>query len=134
MEIAAYLAGQLGIPWIFTSDDSHACREAESWLPGIVTAAVKEGLSDLCAIHLAPVDACRLIRERIQGAVAKADEIKPLTLEPPVVLEIERRQPGPAALGPGAERVSAFTVRWTGDSVWEVFHLAVYGRHLPAPT
>ena len=134
MELAGYLAGELGIPWIFTSGDLHACREAESWVPGMVTAPVKEGVSELCAIHLSPVDARALVRERVQRAVAKASEIEPLTLKPPVVLEIERREPGPALLRPGAERVDAFTVRWTGDSIWELQQLARYDTYVPLPT
>ena len=38
VEQAALLVGELGIPWIFCSGDAHACREAEAWVPGIVTA------------------------------------------------------------------------------------------------
>ncbi len=133
MEIAAYLAGELGLPWAFTAGDLHACREAEAWAPGIVTAAVKEGLGRNCAIHLAPVDARALIRERIQEAVARANDVRPLVAEPPVTMEIEHREPGPLNLGPGAERVNAFTVRWTGPSLWSVFHLATYGREVPRP-
>jgi D-amino peptidase len=133
MEIAAYLAGELGIPWIFTSGDLHACREADEWVPGITVAAVKEGLGTNAAIHLAPVDARKLIKAKVQEAVANASRIEPLVAEPPVTLEIERREPGPAELGPGAERVDAFTVRWTGPSLWHVFHLATYGCEVPLP-
>lgn len=128
MEMVAYLAGQLDIPWIFTSGDLHACREAEAWVPGMVTAPVKEGVSDLCAIHLAPVDARKLIRERIQEAVAKAGEIVPLTLEGPIVMEIQREEPWPAELKPGAERVDAFTIRYSGEHMWQVFHHVFYGK------
>ena len=95
---------------------------------GVVTASVKEGLSDLCAIHLAPVDARKLIRERIQEAVMQAGEIQPLTLEGPVEVEIEREEPWPAKLREGAERVDAFTVRYTGDHFWQVFHHVCYGK------
>ena len=133
MELVAYLAGDLGFPWIFTSGDSHACREAEQWVPGIVTAAVKEGLSDLSAIHLAPVDARKLIRERIREAVAHAGEVEPLVAKPPVVMEVENREPGPVTLRPGAERVDAFTVRWTGQSLWDVFNMAYSGKPIPVP-
>ena len=87
-------------------------------MPGMVSAAVKEGLSELAAIHLAPVDARRLIRERIQEAVAKAGEIKPLVAQPPVVLEIERREPGPLEVLGDGERVEVSNVRWTGQSMW----------------
>jgi len=134
MEQAAYLAGMLDIPWIFTSGDLHACREAEEWLPGMVTAPVKEGVGLQCAIHLAPVDARKLIRERVQEAVAKAGQIKPLQIEGPVVVEIEREEPWPAALKPGAERVDAFTIRYTGANVWHALHNAFYGKpDLPLP-
>jgi D-amino peptidase len=128
MEQAALLAGELGIPWVFTSGDAHACREAEEWVPGMVTAAVKTGLSTTSAIHLAPVDARDLIRERVQEAVARADEIAPLTLEGPPVMEIVREEPWPAQIRAGAERVDAFTLRYTGDSFWQIFHHHSYGK------
>jgi D-amino peptidase len=132
MEQAALLVGELGIPWVFTSGDAHACREAEDWVPGMVTAPVKTGLSTTSAIHLAPVDARALIRERIQAAVAKVDEIAPLTLEGapagPVVMEVVREEPWPAQIRAGAERVDAFTIRYTGDTFWQVFHHHIRGK------
>jgi D-amino peptidase len=139
MEQAALLAGELGIPWIFTSGDAHACREAEEWVPGMVTAPVKTGLATTCAIHLAPVDARALIRERVQEAVARADEIAPLRLpdassgnvssgEGPFVMEIVREEPWPAQIRAGAERVDAFTLRYAGDTFWQVFHHHFYGN------
>ena len=134
MEQAALLAGELGIPWIFTAGDVHACREAEGWVPGMVTAAVKTGLAINCAIHLAPVDARALIRERVQEAVAKAGEIAPLTMEGPFVLEIERETPWPAQIREGAERVDAFTIRYEADTVWSILHHHFYGKpDMPLP-
>jgi len=126
MELAAYLAGDHGVPWLFTSGDLHACREAESWVPGIVTAAVKEGLSELCAVHLPPAQARQLIRERVRLAVQQAANIKPLVAQPPVTLEIRRRKPGPDRVGPGGVRLDAFTVSYTGDSISDVFYRATY--------
>jgi D-amino peptidase len=128
MEQAALLVGELGIPWIFCSGDAHACREAEAWAPGIVTAPVKRGLSITSAIHLAPVDARALIRERVQAAVAVADRIAPLRIEGPVVMEVEREEPWPAQIRAGAERVDAFTLRYVGESFWSVFHHHIRGR------
>lgn len=130
---AAYLAGELGIPWIFSSGDLHACREAEEWVPGIVTAAVKEGLATLCAIHLAPVDARKLIRERIALAVAKAGEIAPLVASRPATYEFRQRKPGPESVNPGGERIDAYTVRYSAPNIWEAFHLAHYGVSVPRP-
>jgi len=75
----------------------------------MVSAAVKTGLSLTSAIHLAPVDARRLIRERVQEAVARAGKIAPLTMPGPLVMEIVREEPWPAQIREGAERVDAFT-------------------------
>jgi len=130
----AYLCGEIGIPWIFTTGDEHACIEAETWVPHMVTAPVKRGLSTLSAIHLAPADARALIRDRVQLAVQRASLIAPIRPEPPVIMEIELREPGPVNLLPGGERVDAFTTRWVGDIFWEVFHRSIYGRAVPLPS
>jgi D-amino peptidase len=126
MQYAAYQCGQFGVPWIYTSGDSHACTESEAWVSGIVTAAVKEGLSEQCAIHLAPVDARALIRESIQQAVASFGQIDPLLADSPVALEIQQREPWTEDR-PGAERVDEYTLRWTGDDMWSVAQLAQRG-------
>ena len=133
MQYAAYQCGQFGVPWIYTSGDSHACTESIAWVPGIVTAVVKEGLSQQCAIHLAPVDARVLIRESIQQAVAAFGQIEPLVVAGPVVLEIQRREPW-SEESPGAERVDDYTMRWTADDMWSVAQLASYGvTNAPPP-
>ena len=135
MEQAALLAGELGIPWVFTSGDAHACREAEAWVPGMVTAPVKTGLGTTCAIHLAPVDARKLIRERIREAVAKAHEIAPLRIEGPLVMEVVRDEPWPAQIRQGAERIDAFTIRYTSPTFWSAFHHHAYGKpDIPYPS
>ncbi len=125
MQYAAFLCGQVGVPWIYTCGDGYAGRESEAWVPGIVTAAVKEGLSEQSAVHMAPVDARALIRESIQEAVAKFGDIAPLVAESPVVLEIQRPTPQPETQ-PGAERVDDFTMRWTGSDFRQVV-MQIYG-------
>ncbi|MDP6041144.1 MAG: M55 family metallopeptidase [Candidatus Latescibacteria bacterium] len=133
MEMAAYLCGHLGIPWVFTSGDLHACTESERWVDGIVTAPVKEGLGELCAIHMAPVDARELIKKRVQEAVVITGNIEPLTADGPVEFGVTRPEPGPATLREGLERVDAFTVRCTGESFWHVFHLFQGKPDFPVP-
>jgi D-amino peptidase len=128
MEMAAFLTGQIGIPWVFTSGDGHACRESEAWVPGIVTVPVKEGLSELCAIHMSPRDARNRIREKIREAVAKRAGIEPIGAEGPVVMDVQREEPFPAKIREGAARVDPFTIRFEGDTFWQVFHQCFYGR------
>lgn len=132
MELAAYAAGEMGLRWIFTSGDLHACTESERFVSNIVTAPVKEGLSELCAIHLTPGEACRLISQRIVDAVERARDIEPLVAKPPVTLEIEKETPFGDDLPPGAERLNKHTVRYTGTSVWQLVNRHHY-RHQDFP-
>ena len=82
----AYCAWELGIPAIFAGGEKALCAEAEELAPGIVTAAVKEGLLEdefdhydaksyaaakLSAMHLSPQKACELIAEKAALAARK---------------------------------------------------------------
>lgn len=134
MELCAYLMGEFGIPWIFTAGDGHACRESLRFVPNLVTVPVKEGLSTRSAVHLAPQDARRLIREQVQQAVARASAIEPLRADRPTVLEVVRQEPWPRDIREGAERVDAFTLRYEGPNIWQVFNHHHYGKpDLPPP-
>ena len=134
MEMAAYLCGHLGIPWVFTSGDLHACTESERWVNGIVTAPVKEGLGELCALHMAPVDARALIRTRVYEAMEIVENTEPLIAESPVVMEVTFPEPIPPSTKKGLERVDDFTIRCEGESFWQVFHHYVYGKpDFPVP-
>ena len=128
MEMAAYLCGQLGIPWVFTSGDLHACTESQRWVSGIVTAPVKEGLGELCALHIAPADARALIKTRVQEAVAAARDIEPLVAKSPVVMEVTHPEPDRLSVPKGVERVDDVTIRYSGESFWQVFHNLFYGK------
>ncbi|MFH1568919.1 MAG: M55 family metallopeptidase [Gemmatimonadota bacterium] len=134
MELCAYLLGDFGIPWIFTSGDGHGCREAERFVPGMVTAPVKEGLSPKSAVHLTPRAARRLIEARVREAAEKVGQIAPLRAERPTVLEIVRDDPWAREIPPGAKRVDAFTLRYKGPNIWQAFNDHFYGRpDLPPP-
>ncbi|MCY3766564.1 MAG: M55 family metallopeptidase [Gemmatimonadetes bacterium] len=128
MEMAAYLCGHLGVPWVFTSGDLHACTESQRWVSGIVTAPVKEGLGELCALHIAPADARALIKTRVQEAVAAARDIEPLVAKSPVVMEVTHPEPDRLSVPEGVERVDDVTIRYSGESFWQVFHNLFYGK------
>ena len=136
MEQAALLAGEMGIPWIFTSGDSHACLEALAWVPNMVTAPVKTGLSLNCARHLTPLDAQALIFERIQLSVSQAKDINPLVIHGSIVMEIEKAETWDKdKIRMGAELVDTKTLRYEGQSFWNIFHHHFYGDpDFPIPT
>lgn len=83
--LAAFYAGAYDVPLIFLSGDEAACKEAESLIPGIVTVAVKRGLSRFSAISIPPVRARKLIEEYTKKALLKISEIKPFKIDPPYV-------------------------------------------------
>ena len=83
--LAAFYAGAYDVPLVFLSGDKAACMEAEALISGIVTVAVKRGLSRFSAVAIPPVRARRLIEEHVKKALLKIDEIKPFKIEPPYV-------------------------------------------------
>ncbi|MDD5600002.1 MAG: M55 family metallopeptidase [Victivallaceae bacterium] len=85
----ALYCGALGIALIFLSGDEAACREAEDFVEGINTAAVKKGLGRNSALTLSAVKAREKIRLGACAAVKKhlANPVKPLVWKPPFVLE-----------------------------------------------
>lgn len=90
-EIDTYAAncGAYGIPVVCVIGDEAACRQAtESLGPGLVTVAVKKGLSRNSAQCIAPVRA----REMIEAGVEKGlhgSTVQPYVPTPPVTLKIE---------------------------------------------
>ena len=123
----ALVAGALGVPLIFLSGDDAACREAEELVPGITTAAVKQGIGRGAAISLSLAEAHRRIGEGIGRAVQKQQEhaIAPLRWPGPYVLEMRFFQTDTAdarAALPGAERVDEQTVRFASANVVDVIY------------
>ena len=90
MGLQALIAGHFGVPMVFVSGDEHACREIGELIPGIETAAVKRGLSQLSAVSWAPQKAREMIREGVQRAMDRRDQIEPLRFDPPLRFRDER--------------------------------------------
>ena len=123
----ALQCGALRVPTIFLSGDHAACREAEELIPGITTAAVKQGLSRNSAISLSKEAARDLIRTRIQQAIEKqrADPLPPLVWDPPYVLEkcyFHTDVADRAMAQPGVERVDSQTVRLRSDNILDILY------------
>jgi D-amino peptidase len=88
--IDAAIAGENGVPTVMVSGDDKTCREAAEFIPGVVTACVKEGYSVGGGRLLSADAAHRLIREKAAEAVQKAGSIAPFVVEAPVTARLER--------------------------------------------
>ena len=66
---AAY-AGHFNVPLLLVIGDAAACREAESFVPGVETFAVKEAISRDHARTMHPAEAAKYIAEAAGRAVA----------------------------------------------------------------
>ncbi len=123
----ALYCGGLGLPMIFLSGDHAACHEVEELIPGVTTAAVKQGLSRDSAISLSKEASRALIRERIQVAIRRQreDPLPPLVWDPPYVLDkrfFHTDTADSAAAQPGVERVDPQTVRIRGDDILNIIY------------
>ena len=120
----AMIAGHYGVPMIFLSGDLHACREVESFIPGITTSATKEGLSLFSAAALAPEVACRRIREGATEAMGKIGQVGPYVIEGPLVFREERYEAAfdpesPPAVG---KVIDAHTREVEADNIIDLFY------------
>ncbi|MCB0125539.1 MAG: M55 family metallopeptidase [Caldilineaceae bacterium] len=125
-QIALYF-GSFGIPLIFLSGEEDACREVEDLIPGITTAAVKQGLGRGSAISLSAQAARRRIREGTKSAIERQriEPIPPLVWDGPFVLEKRYFHTDVAdsmADRPGVERVDSQTVRLHSDQIREILY------------
>jgi D-amino peptidase len=95
------LAAEYDVPTVALSGDAAACREAQALVPGIATAAVKQGLSRSAAIHLHPQVAQGLIRDAVQQGIACRAEMPLFRLAPPfeMVVTWQTGSDGPVKRG-----------------------------------
>lgn len=113
----AAIAAEHGVPVVLVTGDDKACHEAEDWIPGVETCAVKIGLAREGArlFPLARVE--KAITEATRRALQRRADIAPVTVAKPVVLrrELVERQCAPLDLD--ATRVDGRTYERSGDSV-----------------
>lgn len=128
-EIAQFslFIGAFGLPLIFLSGDTEACREAEELVKGITTVGVKEGLSRNSAISLSPFEARRRIAEGSARALKRHKDypVAPLKWDGPYVLEkrfFHTDTADQVCARPGVKRVDSQTVRLRSDSIQDIIY------------
>lgn len=123
-------AGHWDVPLIMVQGDDAACREAESQFPGVVTAAVKRGVSFSCASGPAPEVARALTARKIAEAIDKArtGKLKPYKPTLPMTVRLTTTTTGEAdryARKPGVRRVDGRTVEALVASQYDVTNWVV---------
>ena len=118
------VAGFYGVPVVFVSGDSEVTKEAVDLLGNVETVAVKEPHSQFSAMCLHPDKAHELIREKAAKALQNMSQYKPLKPASPCTVELQFHTSGQAdgaSIMPGAVRVDAVTVRFTGKDYLEAY-------------
>ena len=121
--INALVAAHYGVPVVLVTGDRCACEETAALIPGVHCAVVKEHVSRLAAHSLHPTQACALIRETAQKAVAGAAAAQPPLLAG-ATLEISVRTTDiaeAAAWVRGVERAGPRGLRFTGPDPLAVY-------------
>lgn len=121
----ALFCGGVGVPMIFLSGDEDACQEARALIPGIATAAVKQGLNRDTAISLSAVEAQRRIRAGVRQALEqqRGNPIPPLVWPGPYELEIRFFTSAGAdakAAQSGVERLDSQRVRLRSAAIGDI--------------
>ncbi|MBT3342803.1 MAG: hypothetical protein HN712_12305 [Gemmatimonadetes bacterium] len=86
--LIVHIAAESGVPVVFLSGDLAATTEIQACVPGVVTAAVKEGRTKHCCVSTAPLVSQAMIRAGVEDALRQRDQITPQRLEPPIELRL----------------------------------------------
>ncbi len=124
---AAY-AGHFGVPVLVVAGDAAVCAEAERFLDGVHTVAVKDGIDKFSANCLHPEVAQARIRETTARALAARSRATPYVLSSPYRLGIEWNSTTIAAtcaMIPGVELTGSRSVEFVTDDYPELMRVLV---------
>jgi D-amino peptidase len=124
----AAFAGHFGVPVLVVAGDAAVCAEAERFLPGVQTVAVKDGIDKFSANCLHPAVAQARIREATAGALAGRGGVQPYVLSAPYTLGIEFNSTTIAAtcaMMPGVELTGTRSVEFVTDDYPELMQVLV---------
>jgi D-amino peptidase len=124
----AAFAGHFGVPVLAVAGDAAVCAEAERFLDGVQTVAVKDGIDKFSANCLHPQVAQARIREATARAVAEASRPAPYRLSSPYRLGIEWNSTTIAAtcaMIPGVELTGSRSVEFVTEDYPELMRVLV---------
>ena len=131
----AAVLGAWGIPVGLVAGDDALAAEVEHWLPWAERVEVKRAIGGNAAASLHPERARDAVRAGAQRAVerARAGELRPLVIDPPVVIEVDYAravQADHAAIVPLVERVGDRGIRIQADDVITAYRAFLAGIRL----
>jgi D-amino peptidase len=131
----AAVLGAWGIPVGMVAGDDALAAEIEGWLPWAERVVVKRAIGGNAAASLHPERARDAVRVAAQRALerARAGELRPLRIDPPVVIEIDYAravQADHAAIVPLVERVGDRGIRIESDDMITAYRAFLAGIRL----
>lgn len=121
-------AGHYGVPVVCVTSDRAGCDEAAHLLPGVATAAVKEGLGRFSGLLTHPEETIPLIESAARRGCESRAGLAPWRPEPPLTITLEFHQAEEAdwaARLVGVTRVDAYTVEYVAKD-WPEMHTATW--------
>lgn len=126
--LSAAIAGHYGVPLVLVSGDSHAVRQAQKLVRGVVGIPTKEGVGLWGVRTLTPQRTRDLIRNGAKEAMSRTTSIRPYVVKKPVRLEVEFESPLMAQYAldvPLTMRKDIRTVEFKAKDVLEAFKIFV---------
>jgi D-amino peptidase len=125
------VSGRYGVPVALITGDEATVEQSREYLPDAVMVAVKQSRARGVTSSLHPAEASRRIRQAAADAVRKRDQIRPMDVPNPMVMEIDYNRTDmaqTAALVPGVARIGPRTIRVEADpdTMFRLQELLVY--------
>jgi D-amino peptidase len=118
----AAIAGQFGVPIVMMSGDDAAIAEVRKAVGNIEAAETKRSLGFHSALTLTPQASVDLIRQRVQAALTRLPEFRPLKVQTPVTVDVSFKHYLPAevlAYLPLFERTDSHSIRYRAKDMVE---------------
>jgi len=122
--LSAAIAGHFGVPLVFVSGDSHAVKQAQKLVRDIVGVPTKTGVGLYGTHSLNPKMACERIRKGVKEALERSEEIRPLVVKRPVLMQVVFERPLMAQFAsriPMTKRIDIRTVSFRAKDIIEAF-------------
>jgi D-amino peptidase len=120
--LSAGTAGRYLVPLVTVCSDHAGCAEAKSFIPGVHTAAVKNGLGRFMGTCLHPDQTAALIESAAAAGVKNQPAVEPFKIEPPVEIEMVFKGEAEADYAErlaGTHRADAYTIQCRCESYEE---------------